>query len=78
MSEVLVQWLGLRASTAEDTGSIPGWGTKILHAAAAAAKSFHSYPTLCDPMDGSPPGSPIPGILQARTLEWVVSSFSNA
>ena len=40
-------------------------------AAAAAAKSLQSCPTLCDPVDGSPPGSPIPGILQARTLEWV-------
>ena len=39
-------------------------------AAAAAAKSFQSCPTLCDPMDGSPPGSPVPGLLQARTLEW--------
>ena len=47
-------------------------------ATAAAAKSLQSCPTLCDPMDGSPPGSPIPGILQARTLEWVASSFSNA
>jgi len=46
--------------------------------AAAAAKSLQSYPTLCDPIDGSPPGSPTPGILQARTLEWVAISFSNA
>ena len=46
--------------------------------AAAAAKSLQSCPTLCDPIDGSPPGSPVPGILQARTLEWVVISFSNA
>ena len=45
--------------------------------ASAAAKSFQSCPTLCDPIDGSPPGSPIPGILQARTLEWVAISFSN-
>ena len=45
---------------------------------AAAAKSLQSCPTLCDPMDGSPPGSPVPGILQARTLEWVAISFSNA
>ena len=45
---------------------------------AAAAKSPQSYPTLCDPKDGSPPGSPVPGILQARTLEWVAISFSNA
>ena len=46
--------------------------------AAAAAKSLQSCPTLCDPIDGSPPGSPIPGILQARTLERVAISFSNA
>ena len=44
----------------------------------AAAKSLQSCPTLCDPIDGSSPGSPIPGILQARTLEWVAISFSNA
>ena len=44
----------------------------------AAAKSLQSCPTLCDPTDGSPPGSPIPGILQARTLEWAAISFSNA
>ena len=44
---------------------------------AAAAKSLQSCPTLCDPIDGSPPGSPVPGILQARTLEWVAISFSN-
>ena len=43
-----------------------------------AAKSLQSCPTVCDPIDGSPPGSPIPGILQARTLEWVAISFSNA
>ena len=46
-------------------------------APAAAAKSLLSCPTLCDPIDGSPPGSPVPGILQARTLEWVAISFSN-
>ena len=45
---------------------------------AAAAKSLQSCPTLCDPVDGSPPGSPVPRILQARTLEWVAISFSNA
>ena len=50
----------------------------ICKAAAAAAKSLQSCPTLCDPIDGSPPGSAVPGILQARTLEWVVISFSNA
>ena len=47
-------------------------------AAAAAAKSLQSCPTLCDPIDGSPPGSPVPGILRARTLEWVAISSSNA
>ena len=47
-------------------------------AAAAAAKSLQSCPTLCDPIDGSPPGFPVPGILQARTLEWVAISFFNA
>ena len=47
-------------------------------AAAAAAKSLQSCSTLCDPIDGSPPGSPVSGILQARTLEWVAISFSNA
>ena len=45
---------------------------------AAAAKSLQSCPTLCDPIDGSPPGSPVPGILQARTLEWLAIYFSNA
>ena len=47
-------------------------------AAAAAVKSLQLCPTLCDPIDGSPPGFPVPGILQARTLEWVAISFSNA
>ena len=47
-------------------------------AAAASANSLQSCPTLCDPIDGSPPGSPVPGILQARTLGWVAVSFSNA
>ena len=46
--------------------------------AAAAAKSLQSCPTLCDPTDSSPPDTPVPGILQARTLEWVAISFSNA
>ena len=45
---------------------------------AAATKSFQSCPTLCDPIDGSPPGTPVPGILQARTLDWVAISFCNA
>ena len=58
----------------------PGTGLgdiQVLYSA-AAAKSLQLCPTLCDPIDGSPPGSPIPGILQARTLEWVAISFSNA
>ena len=50
----------------------------MIYSAAAAAKSLQSCPTLCDPIDGSPRSSPIPGILQARTLEWVAISFSNA
>ena len=53
------------------------WSLSI-PAAAAAAKLLQSCRTLCDPIDGSPPGSPVPGILQARTLEWVAISFSNA
>ena len=51
---------------------------QLLEFVAAAAKSLQSCPTLCNPIDGSPSGSPIPGILQARTLEWLVISFSNA
>ena len=51
---------------------------KLISPAAAAAKSLQLCPTLCDPIDGNPPGSPVPGILQARILEWVSISFSNA
>ena len=51
---------------------------QVLVHAAAAAKSLQSCPTLCDPIEGSPPGFPVPGILQARTLEWVAISFSSA
>ena len=51
---------------------------RVSELAAAAAKLLQSCPTLYDPIDGSPPGSPVPGILQARTLEWVAISFSNA
>ena len=60
-------------------GSIPGWGTWILNAvaaAAAAAKSLQSCPILCDPIDGSPPGSSVHGIFQARELEWGAIAFS--
>ena len=56
-------------------GDLPDPG---IEPAATAAKSLQSCPTLCDPIDGSPPGSTAPGILQARTLEWVAISFSNA
>ena len=58
-----------------------GWrilSISLLVCAAATAMLLQSCPTLCDPIDGSPPGSPVPGILQARTLEWVAISFSNA
>ena len=55
---------------------LSGFFQKIVHA--ASAKSLESCPTLCNPRDGSPPGSPVSGILQARTLEWVAISFSNA
>ena len=56
----------------------PGSSLLLGVAAAAAAKSLQSCPTLCDPIDSSPPGSPVPGILQARTLEWAAISFSKA
>ena len=55
-----------------------GWHQRLDGHATAAAKSLQSCLTLCDPIDGSPPGSPIPGILQARILQWVAISFSNA
>ena len=73
-------WKDLAKPGAIPSGEAPGWGGEGLHflAAAAAAKSLQSCPTLCDPIDGSPPGSPVPGILHARTLEWVAISSSNA
>ena len=52
------------------TSGLPSWKHNPAVAAAAAAESLQSCPTLCDPIDGSPPGSPVPGILQARVLEW--------
>ena len=52
--------------------------TQLIKCPAAAAKSLQLCPSLCNPIDGSPPGSPVPGILQARTLEWVAISSSNA
>ena len=66
-------------TTYEDLGLLNMVGIVLLsYTCTAAAKSLQSCPTLCDPIDGSPPGSPIPGILQARTLEWFAISFSNA
>ena len=67
-------WVQVKATFLQTNGSL----CLYVHAAAAAAKSLQSCPTLCDPIDGSPPGSAVPGIHQARTLEWVVISFSNA
>ena len=68
-------WVG-RLHSAPSLGSenVVSWGSQ----SAAAAKSLQSCPTLCDPIDGSPLGSSVPGILQARILEWVAISFSNA
>ena len=62
----------------EIRNTLEATNSRIMEAAAAAAKSLQSCPTLCDPIDCSPQGSPVPGILQARTLEWVAISFSNA
>ena len=64
----------------KDVGVVGGRlrGRGYMYAAAAASKSLQLCQTLCNPTDGSPPGSTIPGILQARTLEWVAISFSNA
>ena len=66
----------------EEPGGLQSMGPRRvghdLETATATAKSLQSCPTLCDPIDGSSPGSPIPGILQTRTLEWVAIAFSNA
>ena len=71
--------LAWRIPWSEEPGGLQSMGSqRVRHAAAAAAKSLQSCPTLCYPIDGSPPASPVPGILQARTLEWVAISFSNA
>ena len=71
---LLLNWTARRSNQSILKEISPGCS---LEAPAAAAKSLQLCPTLCDPIDGSPPGSPIPGILQARTLEWVAISFSN-
>jgi len=75
--------LAYRMPQIEETGRLQSIGSQRAwldwrHLHAHAAKSLLSCLTLCDPIDGSPPGSPVPGILQARTLEWVAISFSNA
>ena len=80
-NSLAIQWVGLHALTVRTPGSIPGQWNRNLYvsvAAAAAAKLLQLCPTLCNPIDGSPAGSPVSGILQARTLEWVAISFSNA
>ena len=85
----LAYWLARPPGPCQAAASVLGLGmnefiyesfknTVLISHAAAAAKSLQSCPTLCDPIDGSPPGSPVPGILQTRTLEWVDISFSNA
>ena len=71
----ILEWV---ACPPPDGLSNPGIKYHKHTAAAAAAKPFQSCPTLCDPIDGSPPGFPVPGTLQARTLEWVAISFSSA
>ena len=81
MQEVWVRSLGGKDPLEKEMAahsSIPAWEIPRREVPAAAAKSLQSCPTLCDPTDGSPPGSPVPGILQARTLEWVAISFSKA
>ena len=80
--QLYLVWLsvaGIRSKFSSSAISCPvlPWLTQA-SAAAAAAKLLQSCPTLCDPIDGSPPGSTVPGILQARTMEWVAISFSNA
>ena len=73
-------WPATIHGVAESRTRLSHWTELMLSSvsSAAAAKSLQSCPTLCDPIDGSPPGSPVPGILQARTLQWVAISFSNA
>ena len=65
---------GMRLKKKKTTKNLNGHFTTTT----TTTKSLQSCPTLCDPIDGSPPGSPVPGILQARTLEWIAISFSNA
>ena len=75
----IIHRVGRKSASSGQLVSLNPWSSpESTAAAAAAAKSLQLCPTLCDPRDGSPPGSPVPGILQARTLEWVAISFSNA
>ena len=71
----VLAWTSTYNSSSSSSSSMDGIG---FPGGTAAAKSLQSYPTLCNSINGSPPGSPVPGILQARTLEWVAISFSNA
>ena len=76
-----IPWLHHELSASESAGLMKRtstWVIMSLALAAAAAKLLQSCPTLCNPIDGSPSGSPVPGTLQARILEWVAISFSNA
>ena len=73
-----VRMAGTGSPVSGDHGRTLNRSMTCYAAAAAAAKSLQSCPTLCDPMDSSPPGSSVPGILQARTLEWVAIAFSSA
>ena len=81
-TSLVALWLRFHAPNAGHLGLIPGQGTRShkeqLSVAAAAAKSLQSCLTLCNLIDGSPPDAPVPGILQARTLEWVAILFFNA
>ena len=74
---ILVPWPGIKPGALAVRVPSPNLDC-VKYSAAAAAKSLQSCPTLCDPIDSSPSGSPIPGILQSRTLEWVAISFSSA
>ena len=78
----VTQVRGSRAEVVQGKGAVYAkvfmFMCTLFFTGAAAAKSLQSCPTLCDAIDGSPPGSPVPGILQARTLEWAAISFSSA
>ena len=79
LTDLKVKFMVYQRGNVGESDTLGDWiGHIHTVAAAAAAKLLQSCLTLCDPIDGSPPGSPVPGILQARTLEWVAISFSNA